>query len=349
MGKINPDYWNPYSLLPYQRNFNFVNSVRSIGKTYGMQLFILDRFFEREEQSVYLCRTKVEKRNGFLKKAFEKVMNQEERFREKAPDFKWSNEKLTYKGKVVCHCIAISEAIKMKNQSFPFVKWGFMDEYMLEREHERDYVHGWGEPDLVLNLYQTIDRDEDRLVMFFMGNNTNFYNPYHMHKAFRIPKIEQGCIWTSENVLFQFYVPTKQLKESKEKTRFSRMIRDTDYGHYAIDGTYQDDNDSFIAPMTANTHLMCNYLYNGKEYGFYVDTRNGKAFITQKLEDASLLFALTTEDHKENTVLTRCIRGTMRYDIGYIKQLSRLYKFSNLYFTDRVTKAEFMPALQMIA
>lgn len=347
--KINKKYWSPYPLLPYQRCFNFVNSVRGIGKTYGMQLFLLDRFFERGEEAVYFCRTKIEKRNGFLEKAFKKVMWKEKRFAEKSKDFKWSVDKLEYKGKTVCHCIALSEAIKIKNQSFPFVKWGLLDEYMLEERHERDYVHGWGEPDLLLNLYQTIDRDEDRLVVFLMGNNTNFYNPYHMHKAFRIPKIEPGKIWLSENVLFQNYSPTAELQEEKQTTKFSRMVRNTDYGSYAIDGTYQDDNEEFLAPMTGKARHICNYIYNGKTYGFYLDTPAGKAFITPKLEDTELTFALTNEDHKENTVLTRCLRGTSRHDIGFIKQLSRLYKFSNLYFTDRLTKAEFMPALQMIA
>lgn len=36
-------HWNIYEILPYQRNFNFINSERSIGKTYTTEAYVIDK------------------------------------------------------------------------------------------------------------------------------------------------------------------------------------------------------------------------------------------------------------------------------------------------------------------
>ncbi len=210
-------YWDINRILRYQRNFNFINGERSIGKTYTTQKWLFNKALTTGRQFVYLCRTKTDKFNKAFSEAFEKVLDKE--FPDN--DIVCDNENM-YSGEGdekgrIGYCLALSEAPDVKKRSFPKVDYIMFDEYMLEREHNFKYVTGWHEPDLLLNIYHTIDRESDRVKVFCLGNTTEFYNPYHTHKAFNIPAVEKGKIWYSDNVLFQWAEKSEELKEEKSK------------------------------------------------------------------------------------------------------------------------------------
>ena len=83
-------YWNINQILAYQRNFNFINGTRSIGKTYTTQKFCLKKCIENGWQAVYIVRYASEKEEGALPLAFEKVLENEFK------DYLWKlqNEKI---------------------------------------------------------------------------------------------------------------------------------------------------------------------------------------------------------------------------------------------------------------
>ena len=216
-------YWDINKILPYQRNFNLINGERSIGKTYTTQKWVVGKCLEKHQQFVYLVRTQSEKKEGVLERAFEKVMTKEYPGVETA----YTEETMSANGEIIGFCIAISESQKIKKRSFPNVYYIIFDEYMLEDSSRSNYVSGWKEPDLLLSIYHTIDREEDRVKVFMLGNNTSFFNPYHLHPAFNIQPIKQGQIWTSENVLYQWAEGSKDLKEKRATSKFGKMIQNT--------------------------------------------------------------------------------------------------------------------------
>lgn len=59
-------HWNIYEILPFQRNFNFINATRSIGKTYTTLLYIIDYCINHNAEYVYIVRTQDEKKTVFL-------------------------------------------------------------------------------------------------------------------------------------------------------------------------------------------------------------------------------------------------------------------------------------------
>lgn len=167
--KYGGKYWNIKEILPYQRNFNFINSVRSQGKTYTTSGFMIDRFLERDEEFMLVVRTVDEKKNGALKQWLSKVLMKE--FTNlpltiNSDTLYYSPEKDKNTWRVIGHCRALSETVKVKKQSFPKVRWMVFEEYMLEPKHYDLYVKGWHEPDLLLNLYHTVDREQDYVTCF---------------------------------------------------------------------------------------------------------------------------------------------------------------------------------------
>lgn len=293
-------YWNVTSILPYQRNFNFVDGPRSVGKTYSVIYFMIKEALLKQKQFIYLVRTIREKTDSALQKGIAKVCQNE------FPDisFKCLGDTVSANEKILGYCIALSEAQKIKKNSYPGVYYIFFDEYMLEDATAGDYVKGWKEPDLLLSIYHTVDRQEDRVKCFLMGNNTNFYNPYHMHKAFRIPLTDKNP-WLSENVLF-YRIDKKSLAPGAELSRFERMIQGTKYGEYAQDGLYRDEGKDFIAKRPRTAQHYFSLRYSALTFGVWIDRKSGLYYIDDKFDPSNgLTFTLSLKDQTENTFLDR--------------------------------------------
>lgn len=343
-------WWTPSQILPYQRNFNFVNAERSVGKTYNTQIFLLKKAIKENRKFISLFRTKKEiEMLGRFAKLFDKVVTKE--FKDSNITFDkyycYLNSNESKQKRVLGRAIALSDAVDIKQESFPDYYYMYMEEYMLEQKGKghgtKQYVNGWKEPDLFLNIYHTVDREEDKVICFLLGNNTAFYNPYHMHPAFNIPFVNKGEIWTSENVLFQWAIADNELKEKKSKSKFLRMIENTNYGKYAVHGDYVDDNYEFIKRMDTACQYTMTLYYNGLSFGVFTDRLNGLIYISNKV-DAScrLVYALTVDDHKENTMLTRASHSNMLKWLGYN------FKLGNVRFVSMEVKMLIEGGLRLI-
>lgn len=331
-------HWNIRDVLPYQRNFNFVNGPRSIGKTYSTLGFFIDRYLKtKNEQFVYLVRTKKEKDDRALKKALQKIIRNH--FNDY--DFTFTTENGYVRKNDECPwelfawCIALSESQKIKPNSYPLICWGFLDEYMIEGNvNNVDYVDGWGEPERLLSIYHTIDRDEDRLKLFLMGNNTQFYNPYHIHPAFHIPMVKPGEIYKSKNVLFQRAVPSEALREKQRKSKFGQMIDGTEYAQYALDGQYFLDNESFIGKRPNSCTYFATIHYNGDSFAFWYDKNSNLLYADKRIQCVPTAYdiALTLADHTDNTRFVRerndpCISTIRTYvSLGRIRYYNMAIK-----------------------
>lgn len=342
-------FWNIKDILPYQRCFNLINGERSIGKSYTVEGYFLQRALYYQEEFVYITRTQDEKKKGVLEKAFSKVMSIE--FSDE--NIKCTTEEMTLvmedqdgRGEetlTLGYCLALSEAVKIKKRSFPHVRWLIFDEYMLEEKQSQGYVNGWNEPDLFLSIYHTIDRERDYVKCFLLGNNTSFYNPYHMHKAFNVPYVNKGDIWYSENVLFQWAVSSETLKEDKEKCKFLKMIDSSDYGRYAKHGDYVDDNINFISPRSEKARHMFALEFENVVYGVWQDVKLGLIFIDDKYDHSCpIKYALTLKDHKENTMLTK------GKNVSLLAWLAKNFKLGNVRFTDMRVKVKAELAIKLI-
>lgn len=339
-------YWNPYKLLPYQRNFMFINSTRKDGKTYGTQYMFMDKFFKNGDEFVQILRTDAEIKNGAFEASFQKVCY------EQFPDYEflfkgnemWLAERTTQDKlkpvKIMGYALALSQAVKAKKMSFPRVKWAYMDEYMLEPEDSSQYVGGWKEPDKLLSLYHTIDAEEDRVKIFLLGNNTSFYNPYHLHPAFKIPYTEPGKIWKSKNVLFQHYVPSQKLQEKKSQSKFLDMIQGTEYGEYALEGKYIGDSEEFIAKRPSKSQYIFKVKLDDKLYGIWGS--QGKTYVSTKhINSNNLIFAMSKKDLSEETIYRYRQNKLIRWTLNQMLH-------GKVFYENQEIKARVKPELEKL-
>lgn len=335
-------YWNIYEILPYQRMFNFINAPRSIGKSYTTQKFMIDKAINKGIEFIYIVRTIKQLENGVFKDAFKKVINNE--FGQYQIEFTNDTAYIINDDvkTIIGYCLALSDYTNNKLKSYPLVKYTMFDEYMLEADSTSRYVNGWREPELLINTIHTIDREENRVICFLLGNNTSFYNPYHMFKAFDIKPINPGEIYTNKICLYQWAIPSTELMEDKEKNIFLQSLMDTAYGKYAVSGEYIDDKVVFIEKRPPLSRHVFRFSYLDITYGVWKDNTTGKIYISNKYDPSSLHYALTTSDHTENTLLTKDKKATM------LKWLASNYKIGNVKFESMEIKSRSIDAINKL-
>lgn len=299
------------NLMTYGCNFIMIDAPRSVGKTYSALKIIIKNCIKNGVEFAYICRTQEEKKAGVLEKSVQKVMQNEY----KGIEYECDTDKMyivdNEEKRVLAYCLALSESQKIKKYSYPKCKYMLFDEYMLESGGR--YVQGEHEPDLLLSIYHTIDREEDRVICFLLGNNTNFYNPYHMHKAFHIPYCEEGQTYRGNNVVFRRLGRSIELTMSKESCKFLQMIDGTDYGNFATGGVYGDSHNEFIATRPSAAKLYIAIVYNGTYYGMWYDNTTYLMYIDTKVNpNCKNAYAATDKDISESVLRNRGTTGLIK-------------------------------------
>lgn len=317
-------------LLTYGCNFIMIDAPRSVGKTYSTLKIIIRYCLKNNMEFAYICRTVDEKNKGVMQKAVQKVMQNEFA----STIYECSNEYMFVlqddKKKTLAYCLALSESQKIKKYSYPKCRFMIFDEYMLETGGR--YVNGIKEPDLLLNIYHTIDREEDRVTCFLLGNNTNFYNPYHMHKAFRIPYVERGKVYRGNNVVFASLGRSEELNADKQNCKFLQMIQGSEYGEYANAGSYGDTHDSFIMKRPEKATQYVVLFYSKSYYGVWMDIDSGMFFIDDKYNSNSkYVYAATDKDITENIIRSK----------GITSQIKDMFYKGRCRFTSKEIRTKF--------
>lgn len=318
-------YFDIYRILPYQRPFNLINSIRSVGKTYVIQWWVMKQCLEKKRQCVALFRTKDEiEKKDILEEWYFKVLSQEF----SAINFKFTKREIyieeeTEEGEkekvILVRAFALSEYRSIKKMSMPLVDYIIFDEYIIEDGLISDYFHGWREPTTLLSIYHSIDREENRVKVFMLANTSSFYNPYHLDGFFDIPKPKFGKIWTSKEVLFWWVEPSEALIEDKKNDPFFIQTLKSAYGKFANSNEYDEDKDTFIKEVPFQSVVMCTLLYDEKEYTVYNNVPlDGCVYIKDcKDRRSRVTYALTLDDHEENTFL---IKSGNFSQINFIKK-----------------------------
>lgn len=330
-------HWNIYDILPYQRMFNMINSERLTGKTYTTQMYILDRAIDKGQEFVYICRTIKERDENILGEAFDKVIQRE--FSGYAFDI--DKHTISLDGQVLGRCIALSEADKIKKRNYPNVYNMMFDEYIIAPDSPAQYVGGNKEPTLLLNIYHTIDRDTNRLRCFMLANTLQFYNPYHMHKAFAVPHIDVGQIWYNKYILFQRPKPSQALTDIKNKSLFEQMIDGTDYGDYANNGVYIFENKNFVVDkLPQDLTYFATICSETEKYGIWHDNINNLLYISPNFEPTYLInIALSVKDLTSDSILST------KAKTAHVKFLQKFLVTGRVYYVGEVLKAKLQDKL----
>lgn len=310
--------------LTYNCLFNFIIGSRGCGKTYAAKKRAIKNFIEKGQQFVYLRRYQEELDETAESYFNDIIINNE--FPEVVIDYQAGHYFVN--GELAGYAMALTKAKSYKSISYPKVWFIIFDEFLIEDNGYSRYLKN--EVKQFLNFYMSIDRYRGAQV-FFLANSTAMLNPYTLFWDLHLPY--GSNIVRKGDVLLEL-VQNEEFIKSRKETRFGKLVAGTDFAEYAIENKFADNTKTFIMRKTEKASPYFSFIYNGKQYGVWVDYKEGKMFVSENIDPSNnIIYAMTTADHSPNTLLLKSINKS-----PFFKFFVENYKLGNVYFESQKIK-----------
>lgn len=331
-------WYNRAPLCSRNALWNFCLGARGVGKTFNFK----DWAIHKREQTVWVRRTKedVEEMtaNNCLK--FLSDLRAEGRLDdiEKIDDEGVSNIKvidgsLCIDGIPKIFFVPLSTSRRKKSNNYKDVDIMVFDEF-LER-NPTDYLKK--EMDIFMELYETVNRlrlDRREVRVFFLANAISFVNPYFSY--FNILPFEERFKMFNDNLICVENYRNEEFVELKNKTKFGRLIKGTEYASYAIENKVWQDDEAFIETRPADTKLLCTLHISDMYLGVWCS--NEGMWISRAHNKQTYIYG----------VKYKC-KGSeipLRFSAFPLRDIKDFFQYGALYFEDTVIKTVIFTLLQ---
>lgn len=332
-------YYDLQNVISYNALFNFIIGERGVGKTYGCKKFCINDYLKHGNQFVYLRRYETELKesaDGF----FDGLIKNHEF---DGHEFKVENKKKSVKffcdGEEMGIGLVLSTSSQLKSKEFPYVKNIIFDEFIIERGV---YHYLSNEVHTFLDMCETLFRLRD-FRAFLLGNAINRANPYFNY--FKIEMPYNSDIKTyNDGALLINYIKNEAYREVKKNTRFGRFIDSTEYGRYAIDNKWLHENNTFIGKRPEKSNFYFTLKVNDIPFGIWGDVHSNRIYLSNAYDPkCSIIFAISADDHNENTQLVSMRRS------DFFKNMIEHYRMGLLYFESQKIKIVLEPIIRQYA
>jgi hypothetical protein len=314
-------YYDPNKLLSYNRILNFVIGARGIGKSYGFKKHVVNRFLKHGKQFIYLRRYK-----GELVKLPQWFNDIKQEFPD--TEFKVKGRQLFINNKLAGWGIPLSAWQSEKSNAYPEVETILYDEFIREKDNS-GYLPN--EVPALLNFMDTVFRDRENVRCIGMANAVTIVNPFFLYFGL-IPNIKKRYN-AYESIVIE--IPNSEdFSAARRKTKFGALIDGTEYGEMSLDNTFTNDSSVFIDKRSKDSKFQFAILYNGLYMGIWVDVEKGLMYLSTDYDPSSkLIFAMTTDDLNENTLLMTTWKNNY-----YLMKLVSAFKKGFLRFDNQVLR-----------
>ncbi len=320
-------------LLSYGAFINMLIGARSLGKSVAVALWVLFRYLKNGEQFIYTRRNadtlKLTAEDWFASAC--RILNENDyEF-----DFEYKGGLYLINGEVAGYAVPLNMQHKYKGRDFINVWWICFDEFIadISERYEGQNINFLTEYDCLIKLAQTADRTVGRprrseVKIFCMGNAESLYNPVIVGTgADRYIREDSHFVHPKGK---KWAVQLLREDDSASSQGF------TDYVYYelasenlkamAYDNRPKEFKDSpFIKTIKKPLMPLCNFVWDGKQFGFYADRNAGIFYLSKKLNSCHDMIALSIDDHKPNYFLAR--NGNV-----YIGLIKETYAMGQLFF-----------------
>lgn len=324
-------YYDKQGILSHNKLFNFIVGSRGVGKSFNMKEWAIKDFIENKSQFIYLRRYK-EELSTSVKTFFNDIAC-------KFPThtFKVKGKELYIDDKLAGFACALSTSMILKSVSYPDVNKIIFDEFIIPKGV---YHYIKDEVTLFLEFYETIARLRDVRVMF-VSNAISIVNPYFEYFGI-FPRT--GAHYTRGNEWVVEMVKSEDFIKVKKETRFGKLIDGTQYGDYAIENEFLEDNEKFVEKMDGKCICWCTINYKGNLYGVWFGKETGYVYFNTKIDKSCKNnFCFTTKDHTPNYILLKDIKST-----SIIRKIREAYTISYVRFDSIKSKKVFYEFMRLI-
>lgn len=343
--------WNPSNLMGSKAPIRLVTGPRSLGKTYAMKKVGIKRFLNKGETWSYIryydamvdrilrspegFLSDIERNNEFPGQVFRmngRMMQTAYKGQQDTGNVKWKP-----KWENLGQMYSLTSFDSYKGSTTANMSLMVLDEFIKEK---RVPPYPSGCVDMLMNMWETFDRREDRVTLVGLANSADLVNP--LFRAWGITPIPKGtsrlfkvgdsCVYY-ENA----YSPTFEAFSSK--SNIGAFTKGSDYEEYAQQNEFANATGMFVKEKPKGCISVVNLMYKGMGFGVWQDVHTGDVFVDRKPGDKQML-VLTREDMTPNYMIIERNSPIIRFPL-------KAYSYGQCYFDCDATRELFLDMLAM--
>lgn len=325
---------NTIAIRSYKAIFNFINTVRNKGKTWGFALIAFKQFKKHGKSTMWIRRfsNEIKKTKGKLfKPKLMKYLGLNE------SNFKWNGYTAYYKRKdkfePFLYLLTLSQAKSARSSDEGNERFVIFDEYTttpakyaLYRGNEvEDFV------DIVDSM-----RREHEITVFLLGNRESALNPYYRY--FGIPFADEnfeGIRTYNEGTILCYYSKTvpDEIAKTDFSTRYLKALKNTPHINYLMNGATKGKSTRIEPKPTKGCHLVAQFDFIG---GFSLYSCKNKIYVCVGIDKTKLVFVDSPKNYNRQSVVASC-------DKIIFKEVIQAYKYGLIYFSEPAAEELFLP------
>jgi hypothetical protein len=331
-------WYNWDKIFSFNAVFNFIVGERGVGKTFGWKLKVIKDAIAKGEQFMYVRRYKDElkvSRDTFFDAVGHEFPDWDFRVygatAQMAPASTRDQKQRPWK--TIGHFVALSTAQNIKSVAYPLVTNIGFDEFILEKSMTR-YLPS--ETRAFNNLYNTVDRNQDKTRVFFMANSVSIMNPYFLEYDIKPEQCdENGFARKNHGFIVVHFVQSREFREQVYDTRFGQFIADTDYGDYAVGNEFSDNHDNLLNVKGASARYTYTLETSQGTFSVWIDWLAGKYYIQERRPKQEVLFTMVAEKMADGKTL-------VTFSDKIVQVLRTAFRNGNAYFDTAKSRNAFI-------
>ena len=344
MGKRKDFKWYNYNRILSQNSmWTLVVGPRGNGKTFGAKVRALKAATRHGRMFIYLRRYKEEltlAKETFFTDIEAAGLFEEWDFRVVGRVAQMSHVELRDDKKRVWHDIgyfvSLSTAQSYKSVSFANVDTIIFDEFILEKGHQRYLVN---EMNVFKNFYSTVDRNQDRVKVFFLANAVSIMNPYFIDLKItpsgndelgRIGRMSDGTYYVSYH-----FIKDADYVDQVTDTKFGQFNSGTQFEAFANKSEFSDNHSALVEFKPPEAFYWMTLETENGTFAVWCAHDPRRYYVTHKLPQQQVVMVLdlarVTEDNyflpyssKQLQVLRSCYYGgNVRFESAEAREAFR--------------------------
>lgn len=279
--------------------YNFIVGGRGVGKTYGAKRLAIKAYLRDGSQFIYIRRrvAELDKRASFFAD-----------IKHEFPDYAFRVEGL--EGQIcrdpkaakktwetICYFEALSTSHKRKSTPYPKVKFIIYDEFVIDKANTQ-YLKN--EFTMFNDFYNTVDRFQDRVKVFFLGNAVTIDNPYFLELGIRpiqeFSKSHDGYVVVN-------IVDSKEYANEVMNSKFGRFIASTSYADYAVGNEFHDNHNKLIEDKPGTARYTFTIETPSGGFSIWHDAKTSKIYCHRSRPKLENIGVMTPQQMREGVVL----------------------------------------------
>lgn len=216
--------------------------------------------------------------------------------------------------------------------------WHF-DEFIIKKRQAR---YPAGTVDMFWDVFDSLDRREDRVRVVLSANTANLINPFF--REWNVPIIPQGTsryFKVGRTEIFYENAYNPEFERDSCDSYIGRATEGSTYADYATYNEFTQMTGMFVKnkPASAKCHLSITYM--GEHFGVWMDGFTGDSYVTRRASREAAKCALTRDDMTPNFML-------IDKNYPYLKYCKKCYSYGQLFFESDKIRESFLDMLAML-